>query len=326
MMITTMGTVIMGIIKMAKGRKIKEGTMTERMLLAELTKLPPYRTTLAVPQAQKIPQGTMEPAIFPVVQALHHLIIRIPPVQISSQGLPRHQHPREKPMAQTTMKTSGSTDSSSSSNTESSSTGQQSGATSSPTPSGEANGSDNDETSGSTDFSSSSSTEPPSQTEEASSTASSASSSGPASSEDSSGVGATAAGSTPESPGSSAPSTSDDMTTYPTDTTQSTPNTNTLPSSAHVNVGGIAGGVVGGLILVTLVTFIVIFLLRRRRNRTAPSAEFLYVHPAPPFQRINSPAPSYLESVASLPSHRDDPPPFTPGRFQYPFPEKFSAR
>ncbi|TFK42746.1 hypothetical protein BDQ12DRAFT_709995 [Crucibulum laeve] len=61
-------------------------------------------------------------------------------------------------------------------------------------------------------------------------------------------------------------------------------------SGKSVNIGAIAGGVIGALALLGLIGLTVLLLKRRRRNRTAPSAEFLRA-PAmvtAPFQRMGS--------------------------------------
>ncbi|KAF7295309.1 hypothetical protein MIND_01070200 [Mycena indigotica] len=60
-------------------------------------------------------------------------------------------------------------------------------------------------------------------------------------------------------------------------------------SRQSTNAGAIAGGVLGALILIALVVAGSIMFIRRRRNRTAPSAEFLTVHPPEtPFRRLDS--------------------------------------
>jgi hypothetical protein len=53
--------------------------------------------------------------------------------------------------------------------------------------------------------------------------------------------------------------------------------------------GAIAGGVIGGVILLALVACVILWFRRRRRSRTAPSAEFLTVFPPDtPFSRVGS--------------------------------------
>jgi len=74
------------------------------------------------------------------------------------------------------------------------------------------------------------------------------------------------------------------------------------PSS---NPAAIAGGVLGALILLGLAAFVFV-LMRRRKNRTAPSAEFLTVHPPrPPFERwvtfpSDDPSPSFRNDRPSV--------------------------
>jgi len=60
-----------------------------------------------------------------------------------------------------------------------------------------------------------------------------------------------------------------------TDVTGSTPTVSPSSSSHHSNASAVVGGVVGGLIfLVFLVVVFLFYLRKRKRNRTAPSAEF----------------------------------------------------
>jgi MYXO-CTERM domain-containing protein len=81
---------------------------------------------------------------------------------------------------------------------------------------------------------------------------------------------------------------------------------------AHSNVGAVAGGVIGALGLLALLALAALFFLRRRKNRSAPSAEFLTVYPPDtPFARTDSvrsaggfsidPPASYAEKYNSYP-------------------------
>jgi len=62
-----------------------------------------------------------------------------------------------------------------------------------------------------------------------------------------------------------------------------------LSTQPQSHAGEIAGGVIGGLVLLALLALGIFFFLRRRRNHTAPSAEFLTVYPpTAPFTRAGS--------------------------------------
>jgi hypothetical protein len=86
-------------------------------------------------------------------------------------------------------------------------------------------------------------------------------------------------------------------------------------SVKHSDTTAIAVGAVGGFFLLVLIAGAILFCIRRRRNRTAPSAEFLSVHPPGRFQRMSE--------FSSL-SHNADGSPvvFTPGSYPYPIREK----
>ncbi|KAJ3815776.1 hypothetical protein EV368DRAFT_84080 [Lentinula lateritia] len=119
------------------------------------------------------------------------------------------------------------------------------------------------------------------------------------------------------------------------------PSASAVPSSASnssalsqskVNAGAIAGGVIGGLVFIALVILGVIYVRRRRRLHTAPSAEFMsgraLINPlgsAPGAGRSTS----QFSSTSQLSATPRDaftaaPPAFTPGNYPYPFPEKLS--
>lgn len=96
-------------------------------------------------------------------------------------------------------------------------------------------------------------------------------------------------------------------------------NTPSSNLSAQSHTGAIAGGVIGGLILLSLIIFGVLIFLRRRKKHTAPSAEFLTVYPPQtPFARaattgsaasfrsdfsIDPPASYTTEKYNSYPQH-----------------------
>jgi MYXO-CTERM domain-containing protein len=84
------------------------------------------------------------------------------------------------------------------------------------------------------------------------------------------------------------------------------------PAHSNSNVGAIAGGIIGALGLLALLALAALFFLRRRKNRSAPSAEFLTVYPPDtPFARTDSvrsaggfsidPPASYAEKYNSYP-------------------------
>jgi len=89
---------------------------------------------------------------------------------------------------------------------------------------------------------------------------------------------------------------------------------NTL-SHEKIKTVAIASGAIGGFFVLILIAGAIWLWMRRRKNRTAPSAEFLIYPPGVPFQRMGS---------SSSLSHNDNepPPPFAPGLYPYPIREK----
>jgi len=91
---------------------------------------------------------------------------------------------------------------------------------------------------------------------------------------------------------------------------------------AHSNAGAIAGGIIGAVAVLGLIALGAMFFVRRRRNRTAPSAEFLTVYPPEtPFSRMESPF-SRVDSLHSTATGNFSPSAFTtekyPQRMNYP--------
>jgi hypothetical protein len=92
-------------------------------------------------------------------------------------------------------------------------------------------------------------------------------------------------------------------------------NSDHTTAPAHSNAGAIAGGIIGAIVLLGLIALGAFFFMRRRRNRTAPSAEFLTVYPPEtPFSRLDSlrstgttpnfpPASFTTEKYSSYPEH-----------------------
>ncbi|KAF8582073.1 hypothetical protein K439DRAFT_182255 [Ramaria rubella] len=67
-------------------------------------------------------------------------------------------------------------------------------------------------------------------------------------------------------------------------------------SLSKINTGAVVGGVLGGLILITLAAIAFFLLHRRRKMRTAPSAEF-YI-----FARSDGPRPAFLPGLSRDPA------------------------
>ncbi|KAJ3873360.1 hypothetical protein F5051DRAFT_419458 [Lentinula edodes] len=117
------------------------------------------------------------------------------------------------------------------------------------------------------------------------------------------------------------------------------PSASAVPSSASnssalsqskVNARAIAGGVIGGLVFIALVILGVIYVRRRRRLHTAPSAEFMsgraLINPLGSASGAGR-STSQFSSTSQLSATPRDvfaaaPPAFTPGNYPYPFPEK----
>ncbi|KDQ60639.1 hypothetical protein JAAARDRAFT_67075 [Jaapia argillacea MUCL 33604] len=126
-------------------------------------------------------------------------------------------------------------------------------------------------------------------------------------------------------------------TSTPTPSTSSSAQNNPLPEGAlaNTNAGVIAGSIIGALVA-TLLIFLALLLYMRRRDRkrkarTAPSAEFLNMYrerdeASPMPGGLGMPLPVSIGRVTTRGMDEEDPPPpFSKGNFSDPVIEKVNA-